>query len=364
VAQETTPNLVRNPLATDAAAIGSGQELYNQTCQVCHGPAGQGDRGPALNVPLLAHGSEDADIFRAIRTGIAGTQMPPFPALSDNQVWQLVSYIHSLQGIAPSRAAPDEGNAAAGETLLFGTAACANCHEVNGRGGVVGPDLSNAGRYPAAVLRQKIVNPDAPLLQAAGGRGASPPVTIVARTQDGRELRGVRRNEDTFSIQMVDAAGQLHLLEKPKLASFRVENKSLMPGDYGARLSQADLTNLIAFLRAQQGRDFGKTISAQIPGGVSYDRLRNSKAEPHNWLMYWGDYAGTHYSGLKQIDTSNAGMLRAEWTFPLAGDSVMEATPLVVILPIRFLACLRGSCRCWYAPQCRASSAVVFDAHE
>ena len=33
---------------------------------------------------------------------------------------------------------------------------------------------------------------------------------------DGKEIRGVRRNEDTFSLQMVDATGQLHLLDKLK----------------------------------------------------------------------------------------------------------------------------------------------------
>ena len=46
-----------------------------------------------------------------------------------------------------------------GETLFFGKAGCASCHEVNGRGGIVGPDLSNAGRLSADALRQKIVDP-------------------------------------------------------------------------------------------------------------------------------------------------------------------------------------------------------------
>ena len=37
-----------NPLAGNPAAVSDGQTLYNQTCQTCHGPAGQGsDRGPA-----------------------------------------------------------------------------------------------------------------------------------------------------------------------------------------------------------------------------------------------------------------------------------------------------------------------------
>ena len=37
----------------------------------------------------------------------------------------------------------------------------------------------------------------------------------------------MRRNEDTFSLQMVDADGQLHLLDKAKLASVVALNQSL-----------------------------------------------------------------------------------------------------------------------------------------
>ena len=97
--------------------------------------------------------------------------MAPFPGLSDTQIWQLVAYVRSLQpGAARGNAASavsglpraeSRGNAAAGETLFSGRAACASCHEVNARGGIVGPDLSNAGRLSPEVLRQKIVNPNA-----------------------------------------------------------------------------------------------------------------------------------------------------------------------------------------------------------
>jgi PQQ-dependent dehydrogenase (methanol/ethanol family) len=46
--------------------------------------------------------------------------------------------------------------------------------------------------------------------------------------------------------------------------------------------------------------------------------------------MYWGDYQGTHYSGLKQIDTTNVNQLRTAWAFPMPGDSVLETMPVVV----------------------------------
>ena len=87
-----------NPLAGSPAVVSEGQTLYNQLCQSCHGPAGQGggDRGPALNSGTFKHGNADPDLFRAIRSGLPGTQMAPFGGLSDTQIWQLVSYLRSL----------------------------------------------------------------------------------------------------------------------------------------------------------------------------------------------------------------------------------------------------------------------------
>ena len=112
-----------------------------------------------------------------------------------------------------------DGNVAAGEGVFFGKGNCASCHEINGRGGIVGPDLSAAGTRTPEALRAKILNPNS----APGGRGGGAPLVVVARRPDGREIQGVRRNEDTFSLQLVDASGQLHLLDKTKLAEVRRE---------------------------------------------------------------------------------------------------------------------------------------------
>src|SRR5947208_7267453 len=100
--QATQSDAVRNPLAADASAVAAGRQLYNQTCQACHGAEGQGDRGPALDRPTLPHGDNDADLFHTIRTGLPGTEMPPFARLTDNQLWQLVTYIRSIQGRMPA----------------------------------------------------------------------------------------------------------------------------------------------------------------------------------------------------------------------------------------------------------------------
>src|SRR5262245_6946268 len=86
-----------NPFAGDAAAAAAGRDLYNQTCQSCHGAAGQGtDRGPALASGTFAHGSTDGEVFRSIKNGIPGTPMAGFPGLSDSDIWRLVTYVKSL----------------------------------------------------------------------------------------------------------------------------------------------------------------------------------------------------------------------------------------------------------------------------
>ena len=73
-------------------------------------------------------------------------------------------------------------------------------------------------------------------------------------------------------------------------------------------------------------------ILAQRPAStpLTYERLLNAQAEPQNWLMYWGNYQGTHYSALKQIDKTNVDRLQTAWMMPMSGMANLQATPLVV----------------------------------
>src|SRR5262249_25358305 len=108
------------------------------------------------------------------------------------------------------------------------------------------------------------------------------------------------------------------------------ENKSLMPSDYGTRLAAADITNLVAYLHAQQARDFAKTAAQSISGGVTFERLRNAKNEPQNWLMYWGDYSGQHFSPLSQITPENVKNVGVAWIAPIPSPNTLEMSPVVV----------------------------------
>ena len=63
---------------------------------------------------------------------------------------------------------------------------------------------------------------------------------------------------------------------------------------------------------------------------VGYERLLNSAKEPHNWLMYGGDYFSSRYSLLSQITPANVKSLSLAWVYqsPVAGS--WQPTPLVV----------------------------------
>ncbi len=328
LAQEHTPENEKNPMAGDRTAIAAGARLFGQVCQACHGAEGRGDRAPALAAGVFRHGSTAGEIFFNIRNGFRGTQMPGFTQFSSDQIWQLVSYIRSLAGavVVSEKVA---GDPAEGRKIFEGKGQCLSCHPVNGQGQPVGPDLSSAGKTAAESLEASILNPNQP----RGGRGGfsrAMPSTVIVKTADGHEYRGVRKNEDVFSLQMVDLRGELHLFDKSKLAEVRVEDKSVMPDDYAKRLTPAELQNLVAYLKTLNGPGLSKTQPSPVTGGLTYDRIRNSQAEPQNWLTYWGDYGGRHFSSLDQINTANVGQLQAKWAAQMPGNGVVESVPLVV----------------------------------
>jgi putative heme-binding domain-containing protein len=267
-----------NPFAGNETAIGEGRGLYNSTCTRCHGPNGSaGEFGPGLAIPGRSYArNSDAQIFDAIKNGIAGTLMPAHAAkLNDDQIWKVTAYVKGLRGAAID--APSPGDVAAGEAVFQGKGQCGTCHMVHGRGAIIGPDLSNL-----ASLRKTNSIIDA-LTKAQhrvyGPGGAQPhnltplqmyPVVTVTLA-GGKTLRGVLRNEDSFSLQVLGLDEKLYLLERGKLKSVVYEPKSLMPTDYDKRLSKQEFDDLLAYLTRLGTPPTPPAPSVRMPGGREPD---------------------------------------------------------------------------------------------
>jgi putative heme-binding domain-containing protein len=239
------PLLAQQPPARPVPAtqtVAAGKALFDAQCAWCHGSGGEGGTGPNLH-GRLRHATDYKSIVDIITSGIPGTEMPSFRSpLTAKNIGQIATYVQSL-GRAKSAAVT--GNAAHGADL-YRASGCAGCHTIAGAGGILGPELTSiGGTRGAPYLREAIVRPAA----------AHPPGYLVVHVvgNDGTDVRGIRVNEDVFWIQLRDARGNLHVLQKSDLAKVeRQLDASLMPS-YESRINGSDLDDLVAYLTSLRG---------------------------------------------------------------------------------------------------------------
>ncbi|HTW30396.1 MAG TPA: c-type cytochrome [Candidatus Sulfotelmatobacter sp.] len=246
----------RNPLAGDAKAAKAGEYEFRINCALCHGlGAHGGGRGPDLTRAVKKHTHSDADMFQVISNGIPGTAMPANGTngqgvgMTDEEIWQIITYIRSQEVKAPANPI---GDAAHGKELFYGDGHCSMCHMVEGKGGRLGPDLTDVGgsRTHEAII-DSVRNPSRRLAWGLTESTKEFPqeyesVTVV--TADGKTIRGVTLNEDSFSVQIMDAGENIHLLEKDKLRSFQKSRESAMPKYDPDALSDKELEDIVAYL--------------------------------------------------------------------------------------------------------------------
>ncbi len=230
---------------------GAGKPLFDGLCQDCHGVNGTGDEAPALNHPL---GADDATLHKIIRDGVPERGMPRARRMTEEEVDVLVSYVRTLGGGAPVKVT---GNAEKGRAA-YQRLACATCHVIGGEGGVLGPELTKIGQRRAPnYLRQALLDPAK--VRPKGVQGILQngfteylPVSVVSK--DGSEVRGVRVNEDSFTIQVRDANGKFYSFRKSQVTNVDKQfGRSMMPS-YKDRLNSADTDDLVAYLFSLGGK--------------------------------------------------------------------------------------------------------------
>lgn len=235
-------------LAQNPADLQQGKPLFEGLCADCHGYEGAGARAPSLNRPTLTRAQNDDALRAIIRDGIIDRGMPRVRRTTDNEQRQLIAYVRSLGRAAPARRGGDVQKGIA----VYQRSGCGSCHVVNGEGGTTGPELTIIGilRGPD-YLRQAVVDPSAALPhggQPVPSRNLDEYLPVRVVTREGREVRGARINEDTFTIQVRDSNNQLHSFRKADLRQVEKEfGKSLMPS-FKDRLSATDVDDLVAYL--------------------------------------------------------------------------------------------------------------------
>lgn len=136
------------------------------------------------------------------------------------------------------------GDAERGKELFFSpesNAGCAKCHQVNGMGGTVGPELTQVAKTqePKDII-ESILEPSKKIIEGYE------PILII--TKEGRYLTGIVKGEDASTISIVDNQGQVHKVPQEGVQQKAPQKTSLMPGNFKEILTVEEFHDLLAFL--------------------------------------------------------------------------------------------------------------------
>ena len=230
--------------------VAEGHTLFNQTCTTCHGMDGsEGERAPALVGERRFFRLSENALYDTVKHGIPGTGMPAMN-IPDDSIWKIVGFIRAMRSSASEVDVP--GDVARGREVFFGRGGCSSCHMLDGKGGTIGPDLSNIGAEITLKSMKESLTADGPIPEGYQ------PVRVV--TRDGQAIEGIAKNEDSFSIQLLDRNNRLHLLNREELRSIEESRTSLMPHNYDKALSAEEYNDLLAALSRSVTRDLHRKI--------------------------------------------------------------------------------------------------------
>ncbi len=187
-------------------------------------------------------GASDEALFQTIRKGVPGSEMPASNR-PDHEILQIMAYLRNMNAVAPADSTP-AGNVANG-----GASVCQAVRQLPPRGWKGRPNWPRSEphrlvRARATALVREIRTPSEVI----------PPAweTVTVATKDGQKVRGIKKNEDAFSIQLMDMRERIQGYSKANV-EVTYDKDSLMPAFDPKRLSDSDLSDLVGYLSTLRG---------------------------------------------------------------------------------------------------------------
>ena len=202
-----------------------------------------------LLVELLGKGG---DKFRLASQTLAGVEL----TADERRQLQLNGItVNSLKRTARARAAnPDSkflnvmrrmktANAKRGQLIFYNErfGQCSKCHQVDGRGGVIGPDLSDLRNMSRERLLESIVFPSKEI--------APRHTSWLIETYDGRSFTGVLLAERGEVQTYADAQGKLIRVKFDDIERKKSVEKSIMPESLLDMMTDQEVADLILYLK-------------------------------------------------------------------------------------------------------------------
>ncbi|MBI2928002.1 MAG: c-type cytochrome [Verrucomicrobia bacterium] len=122
---------------------------------------------------------------------------------------------------------------------------CAPCHQIDGQGGLIGPQLDGIGNRGLERLLEDVLDPNRNVDRAFY-------TTVLTQTDD-EIVSGLFRREEGELIVLANSAGQEFSVPKRSVKERQESQTSLMPDNFGEIITPEDANHLLAFLLSKSG---------------------------------------------------------------------------------------------------------------
>ena len=223
----------------DKAAAERGSPIFQQNCALCHGPQARGAEGPSLiTSDLVLTDLKGEKLVPFLKTGSVSKGMPSFGSMTDDQLRDVVEFLHQQVEDVANRGTYHVlnilvGNAAKGKTYV--SAHCMQCHTAETFAHI-------AGKYRMPDrLQRGWIWPD---------RYDDPSVamTAVVKAPDGGQISGRVTQVSDFKITLVDSAGETHSIDRAPGVEVEMRDPLAAHQAMIMKLSNDDMHNVTAYL--------------------------------------------------------------------------------------------------------------------
>ena len=122
---------------------------------------------------------------------------------------------------------------------------CSKCHTHSGEGTRIGPDLTGMAVHTKKELLTHIIDPS----RSVEGNFRVYSVVLT----DGRVMNGLLASESKTAVEIFDAEGKKHAIQRDDIEELIASTKSLMPEGFEKQVKPEEIANLLEFL-TQRGK--------------------------------------------------------------------------------------------------------------
>ena len=221
-AMRTSPSRTQTKLAQALSGSQAGANLLVAMVR-------RGEASPQLLLDQTVKNKLSALDDGILKTAINEIQenLPPLDEATQKAIQLAVTYYN------PSRAQPAEG------AEVF-TKNCAVCHQIDGVGAIVGPQLDGIANRGLERIIEDTLDPN----RNVDVNFRSEVIVL----KDSEVLTGLVRREEGDTIVIADSTGKETSIRKGDIERRRTSETSLMPSNFGEVLSPEEFENLMAFL--------------------------------------------------------------------------------------------------------------------